>query len=184
MSFLRRLRGDGTPSEPGVWATSPEWAAPITARDFEFVARLVQKELGRERIPDPALLRDFADAAELSLPNLVPLLVTIPTEQWPAYLHTMLERTRESRAAGDALEARSQTLEAATPVLRIHWMPRAAAPLGDVTVEGPVPDTVEVLALDTGPSLRHVSERLLGRWDVGVDEAVRVGRPHARPWSD
>jgi len=176
MGFLRKvLPGSKTTSGESM-APSPEWAASLKPADFEYLALLVQKEVGRTRIPDTAMLRDFANAAELSLQNLLPALVKMPIDRWPAFIHTFYERGRAFREAGDAIEARAQTFEAAAGVLRIHWIPKAMAPAGDVTIEGPVPDTVELLALDAGNSIRHVSERLFARWGVTVDEAVRVAR--------
>lgn len=175
MSFLRRrLVRNG--SSDDAWVTTPEWAAPLAPRDFEHLARMVQREVGPDRIPDPAALREFATGAELGLPNLIPLLLGMSTEAWPPAVHIFYASTRAFREAGDALEARSQTFEAASEALRIHWMPRAMAPAGDVAIDGPIPDTVEVLALDTGASLRHVSNRLFERWAVSIDEAVRVAR--------
>jgi hypothetical protein len=176
VGFLRRVRGGSTRGTTDALRSSPDWAAALRPQDFEYLAWLVQKELGRSRIPDVEMLRDFANAAELSLVNLLPLLEKIPTDKWPQFIHVFFEGGRAHRAAGDAVEARAQTFEAAADVLRIHWMKKAGAPAGDVTIDGPIPDVVEVLALDAGDSMRHVSERLLARWGVTVAEAVRVAR--------
>jgi hypothetical protein len=176
VGFLRRFVGGSARGTAEARRSSPDWAAALRPRDFEYLAWLVQKELGRSRIPDVEMLRDFANAAELSLVNLLPLLEKIPTDKWPQFIHAFFEDGRARRAAGDAVEARAQTFEAATEVMRIHWMRKSGAPAGDVTIDGPVPDVVEVLALDAGDSMRHVSERLFSRWGVTVDEAVRVAR--------
>lgn len=175
MSFLRRLVGRPSPTgDP--WATTPDWAPGITPEDFRRIALTVQREVGSRRVPDPLALRDFATAAELSIPNLIPVLVKIGPWRWDAALHQFYSQTGAFRAAGDAIEARSQSFEAATEALRIHWMPASARPLGDVAVDGPLADTVEVLALDAGASIRHVSERLFAQWNVTVEDAVRVAR--------
>ena len=121
-------------------------------------------------------LRDFSTAAAFGIPNLLPVLAEIGPERWSDVLHDVYEGNRANREAGDAIEARSQTFEAATSALRIHWMPASGAPAGDVTIPGPIPDTVEVLALDAGTSIRHLSERLFATWGVPLDDVVRVAR--------
>jgi hypothetical protein len=180
MSFLRRLRGgaqgpDNAPRDAAtrvLWAVNPEWVQGITPAEFERICQIVASELGPVRIPSTAYLRDFANAAELMLPRLIPLLAQEPRAVWPKTLHSLLEGNRVKREAGERVEAASQTFDAAREYLRIHWMPAAMAPVGGVVVHGLLPDTVDGLALDAGPSVHHLSQRLFDRWGVPLADVV------------
>ncbi len=180
MSFLRRLRGGAQDPANGphgaatrtLWAVNPDWVQGITPAEFERICQIVATELGPAHVPNKAHLRDFANAAELMLPRLIPLLAQSPRAGWPKLLHSVLEGNRVNREAGERVEAASQTFESAREHLRIHWMPAAMAPEGDVVVPGLLPDTVDGLALDAGPSVRHLSQRLFDRWGVPVEDVV------------
>jgi hypothetical protein len=78
------------------------------------------------------------------------------------------------RRAGDEMQARAATFDAAVPLLRLALVPKSFQPPGDVAYAGPIDDTMELLALDAGESVRYVSETLLGRWGVSREQAFDV----------
>jgi len=142
------------------------------------------------------------EAAEtLGLPALASRIVKVPRAQWESAVRAYYAPMVAQREAGDRVEAVATSLAQATPYLRLVLMREQAAPPGDVRFPGPLPGTIEVLALDTKVSDRYVSERLAAAWGepleqvrtvaeaqvlaLTIDEADRAhaGRPSVRSYS-
>jgi hypothetical protein len=92
VGFLRRVLGGSKGSSTATPEVSPDWAASLSAQDFEYLAWLVQSEVGTTRIPDVRMVRDVAIATELGLPRLLVNLAWVPTDDWPAVVHAFFDK--------------------------------------------------------------------------------------------
>ncbi len=196
MGFLRRLTGRDD-------AGAPEWCTALGGDGYRHLVEIVARQLGsRDMAGTPAEVWWPREAAEvIRLPALAARLATVPRAKWEAVVRIYYAKRIAQREAGDRAEAAAGSLEQATPDLRLILMREDVAPPGDVRFPGPLPGTVEILALDTKLSDRFVSERLAAGWDtaletvravaeaqvlkLSIDEADRgsVGRPAVRAFS-
>ena len=195
MGFLRRLTGRDARG-------APDWCSALGGDGYRLMVEIVARQLGSRDMPgSPAEVwwpRETAEA--LALPRLAASLARLPRAQWEAAIRAFYGPRVAKREAGDRAEAAARTLDLAAPMLRLILMPEASAPPGDVRFPGPLPGTVEVLALDARVSDRFVSERLAASWGepleraravaegqvlaLPIDEADRaeVGRPAVRSY--
>jgi hypothetical protein len=125
MGFLRRVRASSKGPATASREASPEWAASISAQEFEYLARLVQAEVGTTRIPDVRMVRDVAIAAELGVPRLLLNLAQVPPDDWPTAVHAFFDKGRILPG------------EPGEPALFAELAPLAAAELGPELVPDP-----------------------------------------------
>ena len=92
MGFLRRVLASSKGQSVSTREVSPDWASPLPAEGFEHLTWLVQRELGRSRIPSERMLRDADLAASLGLPRLVQDLIDLPADGWAAIVRAFFEQ--------------------------------------------------------------------------------------------
>ncbi len=97
-----------------------------------------------------------------------------PVPASPAPQSGLPSEQERMRRAGDDIQARAATFDAAVPFLRLALVHKSLQPPGDVAYPGPIAETMEMLALDAGESVRYVSEALLGRWGASREQAFDV----------
>jgi hypothetical protein len=196
MGFLRRLTGrEGR--------DAPEWCASLGGDGYHLMVEIVARQLGSRDMPGPPseVWWQREPAETLDLPRLAARLAQTPRRDWEAIVRRYYGPMIAQREAGDRVEAAAASLELATPFLRLVLMREESAPPGDVRFPGPLPGTVEVLALDTKVSDRFVSEGLAASWGepletiravaeaevlkLPIEEAdqTHVGRPAVRSYS-
>ena len=173
MRFLSRNRA----GDPG---PGPAWAGQLRGDDVVALIVLLRNAIG-PLAPQPLEFSTSADVANrYRLRELVLRLEGLPRQDWKAAVRDHLAAGERMRKAGDMEEASSQAYAQARPFLRLVPMRPGDVPPGYLAVPSLVPDIVEVLALDAGPYLRYVSQRLARRWDRPAGELVATADEQMR----
>ena len=191
------------PNRLGLGAPAPDWCAHLDGKGYREMVEIVARQLGSRDMPGtPAEVWWPREAAEaLGLPALSAGLARIPRRHWEAAIRRYYRPLVVRREAGDRVEAAAATLDLAVPYLRLALMREQSKPPGDVCFPGPLPGTIEVLALDAKVSDRYVSERRAAEWGAPLDQVralaeaqvlalkieeadrTQIGRPAVRSFS-
>ena len=111
MGFLKRLAGgSGSP---------PAWCANLTASQYAIFRNVVRSILGRDLSSDTELADPVYAEGYYGLVGLARLAGRMPDPVWSQGVSERLVQAKALKATGDAMEARSGTLEAALPNLRL-----------------------------------------------------------------
>jgi len=172
MGFLKRVTGGG--------GSPPPWCQHLTSSQYASFRGDVRSVLDRDLSSDAELADATHAEGYYRLITLARLAGQRPDEVWSTFVRDDLAKSRERKTLGDDIEARSRTLDAAVPSLRLALYRSEWVPSGDVSVPSVLAGFVDALVLDAGPSVRNVPDRLAAGWAADIETVVDLARDQVR----